>query len=53
MPAEGQVPSHGIRYRSKVDGWLVAVLIAAFLLVLLVLFSVVVFSRAFATVWWV
>jgi membrane protein YdbS with pleckstrin-like domain len=53
MQAEGQVPSQGIRYRSKVDAWLAAVLIGAFLLALMVMLFVLVLSGVFATTWWI
>ena len=51
MKAEGQVQSQGIKYRSKVDAWLAAVLVGAFLMTLLVLLFVVVLSGAFAMAW--
>ena len=53
MQAEGQAPSQGTRYRSKVDAWLAAVLVGAFLMTLIGMFFVVVLSGAFAVAWWV
>jgi membrane protein YdbS with pleckstrin-like domain len=53
MQAEGQVQSQGIRYRSKVDAWLAAVLLGAFLITLMAMSFVVVLLGAFATAWWI
>lgn len=50
--AEGQATSPGIKYRSKVDAWLAAVLVGAFLLTLRVLLFDVVLAGAFATSRW-
>ena len=39
MQAEGQVQSQGTRYRSKVDAWLAAVLVGAFVMTIIVMVS--------------
>ena len=51
MQTKGQIQSQGIRYRSKVDAWLIAVTVIALLIILLTMILVVAF--AFATSWWV
>jgi len=52
MQSQEQVPSQGSRYRTKIDAWLLAVLVGAFLFTLLMLLFVVVLSGLLATAWW-
>jgi chromate transport protein ChrA len=48
MDVEGQASPSRNRYRSKVDAWLAAMLIGAFLLTLLLTLA-----EVFSTAWWV
>ena len=52
MDEEGHVSPHRNRYRSKVDAWLAAVLIGAFLITLITTISVLLLPGAFAVAWW-
>lgn len=52
MQAEGQAPSQGIKYYSKVDTWIVATLVGGFLFGLVIILINIVFSGLLATAWW-
>jgi uncharacterized membrane protein YdbT with pleckstrin-like domain len=51
MRGQGQVSPIGKRYRSKIDGWLLAVLVAAFALTLLPLIVVVILLVHLPSAW--
>lgn len=49
---EGHISPYGTRYRSKVDAWIAAILIGAFLITLITTLSVLLLPGAFAAAWW-
>jgi hypothetical protein len=52
MQAEGQAPISGTRYPSKVDAWIVAILVGGFLMGFVIILFVIVLPGLFAKAWW-